>query len=140
MLSLIPVFILTGVVERHLGVKSDVIPFYYCLGTVVGVMIWLLIKSRGQELAPSPGNWLVLILGMTCGVVANIAIFKALAIAPNPGLPVAIVSTNSVFTFFLMVPLAAMWPKIFQQAQISWRHAIGLALIVVGTSLFSFKQ
>ena len=64
MLSLIPVFILTGVVERHLGVKSDVIPFYYCLGTVVGVMIWLLIKSRGQELAPSPGNWLVLIFIM----------------------------------------------------------------------------
>ncbi len=139
MVALVPLLVSTGVAVKHFGIKADIIPIYYSLGVVIGIAVWILAKSRGQELTLGKPHLFFLVLGMTCGVVLNVCFYKALAIAPNPGLPPAIVNGSSAVTFFIVVPLAAMAPKFFQQAQISWKHALGLVLVLVGTSLFSFK-
>jgi drug/metabolite transporter (DMT)-like permease len=139
MVALVPLLVSTGVAAKHFGIKADVIPIYYGLGVTIGILFWILSKSRGSELIIAKPHLFFVVLGMTCGVAVNICFFKALAIAPNPGLPPAVINGSSALAFFIVVPLAAFAPKIFQQAQISWRHALGLGLVLIGTSLFSFK-
>ena len=139
MVALVPLLVSTGVAAKHFGIKADVIPIYYGVGVTIGILLWILSKSRGHELVIGKPQIFFVILGMTCGVAVNVCFFKALSMAPNPGLPPAIVNGSSAIAFFIMVPLAAMAPKLFQQVQISWKHALGLILVLIGTSLFSFK-
>ncbi|MEX0649409.1 MAG: hypothetical protein WD200_00215 [Candidatus Andersenbacteria bacterium] len=140
MLFLIPVFVATPILQKSFGIRPEATLVWWFFGVVVGVACWLYSDGGAKELAPSTPTWIVCLLGLTTGTVANICLFQSLATAPNPGLTLAIVNANSVAAYFAMVLLALLLPRYFVATTWSWQDLIGVLLVTAGIALISIKK
>ncbi len=67
------------------------------------------------------------------------ALFTAVTIAPNPGLPVAIANLTSLTTFAAAILLAKVLPAHFSADPVSIKALGGIVLIVIGAGLIAIK-
>ncbi len=134
MLLLVPAWLSLSLFERIYGVRGDVTAVWYFLGVVVTGFAYHLANGAGVEtLYPSTGIVLMMLLvGVVFGSAANMLAFRATSIAPNAGVPVAIVNMSAVFVFLGALALAKYWPQYFAQNSFDLRQFAGLVLTVAG--------
>lgn len=114
MLCLIPAWLAIGFLDRNYQVGPDVFLIWYFLGIAVTSVLF-----GGSSLNAIVPSWkmvgAMLLIGLTIGAIANILLFRAVADAPNPGLPVAIANVASVGVF-LVATLRNLQAKILMNA------------------------
>jgi protein involved in polysaccharide export with SLBB domain len=139
MLCLIPAWLAIGFFNRNYQVGSDVFLIWYFLGIVIASAF-----LRGQSLNAIIPSWkivgTILLVGLTFGAVSNILLFRAVATAPNPGLPVAIANVASVGVFLAAAVLSRWAPKYFNVVKIDGVALVGVALVVAGASLIAIRR
>jgi hypothetical protein len=134
MVLFIPAFLVIPFFLKNFGVRPEATLVYSSLGTILGVIVWLGGREELSMLALS-GPTIVIILFGFIGTAANIFFVQALASAPNPGLALAIVSSNTMPTFLMALALAALLPQYFESAAFNLRHAIGIVTVMIGIIL-----
>jgi len=135
---LTPAWLAIPFFEKNYGVPGNVFMVWYFLGCSIivaafGVPTW-------SALVPSvPLVVALLLIGLTIGGIANMALFTAVTNAPNPGLPVAIANVASVTTFLLAGLLAQLAPAYFAQVRVDLQSFAGIVLVIVGAALISIR-
>jgi len=139
MLCLIPAWLAIGFFDRNYQVRPDVFLIWYFLGIAVTSVLF-----GGSSLnAIVPSGKLVgviLLIGLTIGAIANILLFRAVAGAPNPGLPVAIANVASVGVFFAASLLSRWAPSYFNSVKTDSWSFLGVVLTVIGASLIAIRR
>jgi len=139
MLLMTPFFILANAFGR-LGNKPEAMMFYWFVATFIGIGFWMVYTGQVKDLVPNKQLMILFAIGIACGAVGNILIVQAIVESSNPGLPVAIVGTNSLVIFMLTPLLAVVAPKYFQHIRFDWISLLGILLVVGGIFLISIKR
>ena len=130
-ICIVPSWLGVSFFERNYHVRPEVFMIWYFFGVIIGTGCVLALK--GVCIIPAPAPWLSIIaIGLTFGVVANIMLFAATAIAPNPGLPSAIASSASVLVFVLSLLFFRLFPSYFNEVAFDGYHLIGLVITIAG--------
>jgi len=130
-ICLVPSWLGIGFFERNYHVRPEVFMVWYFFGVIVGTGCVLTLK--GVYIIPASGPWLSIVaIGLTFGVVANMMLFAATAIAPNPGLPSAIACSASALVFVLSLLFFRLFPLYFNEVAFDRYHFIGLIITIAG--------
>lgn len=136
-LFLTPAWLAMPYFANKYGVTGGVFAVWYFAGAAISIAIF---GVPSGKLVPSYGVIAaVLLIGFTIGGIANMALFTAVTIAPNPGLPVAIANLTSLTTFVAAILLAKLLPSHFTADPLSVKALSGIVLIVIGASLIAMK-
>lgn len=139
MLLMTPFMILANAFGR-MGNKPEAMMLYWFVATFIGIGFWMVHTGQVKDLVPNKQLVLLFLIGIACGAVSNILLIKAIVEASNPGLPVAIVGTNSL-VIFLVTPLLALFvPKYFQHVRFDWISLFGILLVVGGIFLITIRR
>jgi len=139
MLAIIPSWLGVGFFEKNFQVRPEVFMIWYFFGVIGGSVCFLV--SKEISILPSISVWLaIVIIGITFGSVANMLLFAATPIAPNPGLPAAIASFASVVILFLSVGLYSLLPSYFNHVQFDMYHFFGMILAGAGMLLMAMPR
>lgn len=132
-----PVFLIIPYFDRNFQVRPEVFMIWYFVGTSIGVAAWMGLSRRPAALLPNhPGVLLaILSVGLAFGAVANSSLFRAVVVAPNPGMPPAIYSAASVIVFLASALLAGRLPRYFQQVNTDPDRFLGILLVIAGLFL-----
>ena len=137
MVIFVPIWLAIGFTKRNYDVGPDVFAAWYFLGNAC---MALMIAPRVYEvLVPSAKVVGLLLIAGLIGGIANTLVYRAVAGAPNPGLPVAIASSASVCVYLLAVWCSRRWPAYFDQGELDLKKFIGVMLVVIGVSLVASK-
>lgn len=133
-ICIVPSWLGIGFFERNYHVRPEVFMIWYFFGVIMGTGCVLI--THGISIIPAPAPWLQIVaLGLTFGVAANMMLFAATSIAPNPGLPSAIAGFASVLVLFLSVGLHWLLPHYFNNVHVDIYHLLGMILAVIGVTL-----
>lgn len=140
MLCLVPAWLAIGFFDRNYQVRPDVFLIWYFLGIIITSVLF-----GGSSLnAVVPSGKLVvvaiLLIGFTIGAIANILLFRAVAGAPNPGLPVAIANVASVGVFLVAILLSRWAPNYFNAVKTDGWSFLGVVLTVIGAALIAVRR
>ena len=139
LILLAPIWLLIGFFERNFKIHSQVFVVWYFLGVAIASAFF-----GGQGVGKLiPSLWSVttiLLIGLTLGGVANIQLFKAVAVAPNPGLPVAIANGASVLVFLSAFVLSRLLPNYFNSAKWDWYTFLGVILTFSGVGIIAIRR
>jgi hypothetical protein len=139
MLLLIPVWLAIGFFDRNFRVSSDVFVFWYFLGVAATSAFFG--RAPLASLVPSWKIAVVLLLfGLTVGGLANIALFRAVSAAPNPGLPVAIANAAAIGVFIAAAMLSSLLPKYFDAVKTDLWTLVGVLFTVIGTAIIAIRR
>jgi len=78
-----------------------------------------------------------MLVGLTIGAYANLAMGRVVLEAPNPALPFAIVNAGSAVVYVASAVLAVVAAKWFGHAEITWKGIIGIAITLIGLYIVS---
>ena len=136
-ICVVPTFLSIPYFARNFRVKPETFMAWYFAGASVGVGAWLCLAGRGSELFAD--RWGVLggitAIGLTFGTLANSSLFRAVALAPNPGMPPVIYSAASVVVFLASAALARHLPGYFNQVSTDPDRLLGILLAIAGLFL-----
>ena len=139
MFAIIPSWLGIGFFEKNFQVRPEVFMIWYFFGVIGGSACFLV--SKGISILPSVSAWsAIMVIGITFGAVANILLFAATPIAPNPGLPAAIASFASVVILFLSFGLSSLLPSYFNSVQFDMYHFLGMILAGAGMLLMAMPR
>ena len=132
--TIIPSWLSPGFFEKNFGVRPEVFMIWYFVGVVLGSSSFL--TFRGISVIPSFFACILMLgMGLTFGNITNMLIFAAVPIAPNPGLPPAIVNVSSVCVFIFAFILSRMLPAYFDKVQFDIQHLLGMLVTIGGLYL-----
>lgn len=101
---------------------------YALIVTTIGVAGWLGLTEKFSP--PTSQTLLLLILAFgVLGTLANIAVFKSISLAPNPGYVGAVQSTGIIIATLLSLAVFSLKPNIYGLA--------GVTLVVAGVGLLN---
>ena len=136
--SIVPAFIAIPFMKFRYGVDPLVFLAWYFGATAISIACYLVLSGRGAELVPPvPVLVAILLIGVVFGALANGALFQAIGLAPNPGLPPVMYATSSMLVFFLSVALAGSFPNLFKPVVADLGRVGGIALILIGLYLLA---
>ena len=137
-LCIVPSFIAVPFMKFRFGLDPLVFLAWYFGATSISIVVYLLICGRSEEILP-PASALAIIItiGAIFGALANGALFQAIGLAPNPGLPPVMYATSSMIVFFLSVALAGTFPSLFKPVVADLGRVLGIGLILVGLYLLA---
>ena len=136
MLALIPAWMAVGFFKKNYAVEPTTFVVWYFLGTAIACS--LLRKSPIEIFSPSWGITLsILLVGIALGGVANLLSFNAVGIAPNPGMPTAILGVASVGVFVFSILAYNILPNYFEPASMNWQAFAGIIISVGGVALIA---
>lgn len=132
--------------KEQYGVQSSVFLVWYMVGCAIMVALYLAAISQNSggsvahTLVPS---WktvaYIMLVGLVCGGIANIAIFSAVVNAPNPGMAVAVMNGAAALTYLCSVFLARFLPELFSAPPFNWQVFMGIVLVGFGVALIALK-
>lgn len=135
-ICIVPSWLGVGFFERNYHVRPEVFMMWYFFGVIIGTGCVLTLQE--SSIIPATAPWLSIVaVGLTFGVVANIMLFAATAIAPNPGLPSAIASSASALVFVLSLLLFRLFPIYFNEVAFDSYHLVGLIITIAGVILMT---
>ncbi|MEK7623746.1 MAG: hypothetical protein AAB408_03710 [Patescibacteria group bacterium] len=139
MILLVPAWLGLAGFSRVWNIRGEVALLWYMLGVIIGVAFF---TAKSSSIIPenSVAIWWLIGLGIFVGAVANILVFRAVAHAPNAGLPIAITGSASVFVFLSTIFLAHFFPKFFVVQNFDWLRFGGIVLTMIGIGLISIRQ
>ena len=135
---LIPVWLAIGFFDRNYQVKPDVFLVWYFPG--VAALVMLFGQSPIKALVPSLGIVCAILLIGIPGGIANVLLFRAVIHAPNPGLPLSILSITNVGVFLVPALLSRWLPDYFDTVKIDMWALLGVILVAVGASIIAVRQ
>ncbi|MBI2552084.1 hypothetical protein HYW17_02175 [Candidatus Uhrbacteria bacterium] len=139
MLCLVPAWLAIGFFDRNYQIKPDVFLIWYFLGIAITSVLFG--GSSLSTIVPSGKLVLaILLIGLTIGAIANILLFRAVAGAPNPGLPVAIANVASVGVFLVAALLSRWAPNYFNSVKTDGWSFLGVVLAIIGASLIAIRR
>lgn len=134
--SIVPAFLAIPFFKSKLGVDPLVFLVWYFGATAASIALLLSFGGRGSELLPAlPAAIAAIAIGLTFGALANGALFQAIGMAPNPGLPPVIYASASVIVFFLSALLASSAPSLFRPVSTDLGQLAGMVLVLCGLYL-----
>ena len=132
-LCIVPSFIAIPFMKFRYGVDPLVFLSWYFGATAISIAVYLSLSGRGGEIMPPmPVLAVILLIGAVFGALANGALFQAIGLAPNPGLPPVMYATSSMLVFFLSVALASSFPALFKPVVADPGRVAGIVLVLVG--------
>jgi len=138
-LCLIPAWLAIGFFNRNFGVRTDVFLAWYMFGVIITVA-----SSSAPNLQILLPKWWVIVsivlVGATFGALANILLFRAIPVAPNPGLPIAIAGIATPCVFLVSVLLGQRVPKYFSPAPCDVWTLAGVVLIIGGATIIAVRR
>lgn len=136
-ISIIPAFLSIPFFRKNFGVPAEVFMVWYFFGTSCGVVLWMGLQGRAEVLIAHGRlvSFTIFLIGGAFGALANSALFRSIAQAPNPGMPPAVYSAASVVVFCLSALLAAKLPQFFNRVETAPDRLIGVLLVVLGIFL-----
>ena len=136
-MSVSPVFVAIPFFGRHFAVSADVFTAWYFASVSMGVAAWIVFDRGGRALFPTaPAATVgIILVGLLLGSVANTCLFRAVILAPNPGLPPVIYSGASILVFLASVALADRAPRLFRPVTADLDRFAGILLVIVGVFL-----
>ena len=139
MLCLIPAWLAIGFFSKNYQVKPEIFLVWYFLGVIVSSVFFG--GSSLRVIMPSTMIVVAIVLvGLVLGAGANILLFKAVAGAPNPGLPVAIANVASVGVFFVAALLSRWAPAHFNPVKVDGWSLLGLVFTIMGASIIAIRR
>jgi len=139
MLCLIPAWLAIGFFDRNYQVRPEVFLIWYFLGVAITSVLFG--GSSLNAIVPSKEIvGAILLIGLTVGAIANILLFRAVIVAPNPGLPVAIANVASVGVFLAAALLSRWLPSYFNSVKTDGWAFLGVVLTVIGASLIAIRS
>ena len=137
---LTPSFVIMQYIEKRMGLRSEAVLVWWFAGIVLGVAIWLQYQGDIQSLRFGTPAALLLLIGVTIGTVAHIALFQSVMASPNPGASLAVVNTNAITVYLFALLCAKVAPRLFTHISFSWPHLIGALFIVIGGAFIVLKR
>ena len=138
-LFLVPAWLAIGFFDRNFQIRPDVFLVWYFLGALATFVCFG--RSPLGAMLPS---WRIIgvlfLIGLTAGGIANLLVFRAVAAAPNPGLPIAIANASSVGVFLASAALSRLVPRYFAPVTFDPLALLGVVLSLVGTSLIALRR
>jgi uncharacterized membrane protein AbrB (regulator of aidB expression) len=137
---LVPAWFAIGFFDRNYQVRPNVFLIWYFLGGALTSVFF-----GGSSLSAIMPSWklvlAMLLIGLTVGGGANILLFRAVADAPNPGLPVAIGNGASVVVFLVAILLSRWAPSssYFNPVEADPWSFLGVLLTVIGASIIAIR-
>lgn len=132
MLCFIPFGLAANIFAKHFNAKPEAMIFLWQLGSVVGMSIWFnLSGEKTGIMSPNGPLIFMLVLGLVCGTIGNVFITQAMTMYKNPGVPCAVVGSNSITMTVIGPLLALLIPTYCQHMKFDWRDMISVLLIVV---------
>jgi len=138
-LSVTPVFISIPFFARNFHVKPETFTAWYFASVSLGVALWLWLDGRAADLHPGRLRAAIgiVLVGMSFGAAANGLLFRAVSVAPNPGLPPVVYSGASVIVFLASAALADRLPRFFDRVNTDMDRLLGILLVGVGVFLIA---
>jgi hypothetical protein len=137
-LAIVPSFLAIPFFKARFGVDPLVFLVWYFGATAASIAVVLALNGRAAELAPGVGVVAAAIgIGLTFGALANGALFQAIGLAPNPGLPPVVYASSSVIVFALSALLAASLPSLFRPVSADFVRLGGVLLVLGGLYLLA---
>jgi len=125
--------------ERNFGIRIETFSTIYFLGIVSMYAMTSGSKIYGQVIGSTGSIALIFMVGVIFGGIANLLLFRAVAGAPNPGLPVAISCGAAIGTAVVAWGLAKVAPNWFGQVDLNWKVALGIMLMLSGVALVATR-
>lgn len=141
MFAIVPSWMGVDFFQKNFNIRGEIMMVWYFAGVVLGSSVLMRMMSMAStgDFLPSRGKLLILILGLTCGAIANLLIFGATALAAslgkNPALVVIITNMASVVVFFLSAALSYLAPAYVSQIKFNLFDLIGVLTIIVGMGI-----
>lgn len=136
MLWIAPAWMGTTFFQQHFGVRPEVYLIYYFTGVILYAGPWA--AAQGASFVPGLlAAALMIGVGFISGGPANTMLFRAVAIAPNQGLPIAIVTMSSIVVFAATLWMGRFMPQYFPQVAFNGYHFAGALLAVASVAVFS---
>lgn len=133
---IVPVFLGIPFFAKNFHVKPEVFMTWYFAGASLGVAVWKYGLGQSLDLRPHAKVLLAIVgFGVTFGAAANSSLFRAVAIAPNPGLPPVVYSAASVLVFLAAAVLSNRLPKYFNRVNTDVDRFAGILLVLLGLFL-----
>lgn len=132
-------FVIYSNVAGRMGVKGEPLTLYWLFGSGIGLLAYIIYKQP-VLIAPNIHLGLAALVGITTGAFANLLIIQAIIESPNPGLPVAIVSLESVVVYVVTPILVFMLPRYFKQIRFDIWTLFGICLAIAGLSIIMIRS
>jgi len=146
MVSIIPIMLFFNTFSKF-GMKPEVTTFTWFIGVAIGILLIPTgispLKVEGlvvSDFAITKPMLIMLFLGITFGSVANILLFQAVPISPNPALPFAILGLASVIAYVLCPVAGVLLPKLFPPVSLNWVNLSGLVLLAMAVAMVMYKS
>ncbi len=138
---LIPAWLAIGFFWKNYGVRAEVTMLWYFGGLILGSAASVPFAGifKAVDFIPTVPLLAIALLGGTFGLVANLLLFQAIPLAPNPALPVAIANTSSLFVFVFSAALALLLPRYFDPAALDLRSFAGLLAALAALYLITWR-
>lgn len=134
---LVPAWLSIQFFSRNYNVHTNTFLVWYFAGIILATVA----TSTAVALVPSIAIvGAIMLVGVVFGAGANILLFKAIPLAPNPGLPVAISGSASLGVFLVSILLGVFFPKYFAHTDFTAPSFFGILFIIAGVALIAFKQ
>jgi hypothetical protein len=139
MIIFIPAWLAIGFFGRNYGISPDLFNVWYFLGAAIGAAIFG--RTPVTSMVPSVGVVIAIFLtGLFIASSANLLLFRAVAGAPNPGLPIAVANAASLGVFFAAAILAHFAPRWFASVKMDGVSFLGVIVTLIGTSLIAWRR
>ncbi|HEY7678225.1 MAG TPA: hypothetical protein VIG69_14215 [Candidatus Methylomirabilis sp.] len=137
--SVTPVFIAIPFFIKNFLVKPETFTAWYFASVSVGIALWLWLDGRAADLHPGGLRAAagIALVGLSFGAAANGFLFRAVSVAPNPGLPPVMYSGASVIVFLASAALADRLPRFFDRVNTDFDRFLGILLVIAGVFLIA---
>ena len=135
---LIPGWLAIGFLDRNYQIKPDVFLIWYFPCIVTFCILFR--QAPLKTMIPSFGIICIILLIGFIGGVANKLIFRAVAIAPNPGLPLIFLNLTNIGVYLVAAPLSRWLPDYFNTVKIDVWTFFGVMLVTIGASIIAIRQ
>ena len=137
--SVAPVFIAIPFFAKNFQVKPETFTTWYFASVSTGIALWLWVGGRAADLRPGGLRAAVgiVLVGLSFGAAANGLLFRAVSMAPNPGLPSVMYGGASVIVFLVSAALADRLPRFFDRVNTDLDRFVGILLVIAGVFLIA---
>ena len=136
---IVPAWLAVDFFAKNFKMRAEVFLLYYFLGTLIGAGVWKAI-TRPSDLVHSWSIALaVVLIGISFGAACNVLMYQAIASAPNPGLPIAIIEGASVLVFLGALLLGSILPMYFSPSTFDLQQLFGILLVISGVVIIGLR-
>ena len=120
---------------RSYGVSASITTLWWFGGACLAIALFGFTFGLGSPVFSTSAIMIAGGSGFVIGGIGNVLIFQSFSEAPNPGIPFAIVSANTILVTLVSKPLNNSWPHLFEGVTLSWYHVVGMILVFAGLVL-----